>query len=197
MVWQEGANYGGVADVRGVRLGGSGAVSAVITISSAPGEQLWPGVAAHPAGGALAVWQDGRHAVGSGIGHYVIYGARLDSGGAVLEADGDLIGGLVREVSLIRWPRPGDLVYGTPLSEAQLNATASVPGVFTYSPPLGTCLHAGPSQTLSVRFTPADPARYTEASASVPINVLPALLTIRADDKTKFAGKPNPPLTAN
>lgn len=51
------------------------------------------------------------------------------------------------------WNNPADIVYPAPLTAAQLNATASEPGQFSYSPPLGTVLNAG-SQTLSVQFTP-------------------------------------------
>jgi len=62
---------------------------------------------------------------------------------------------LTTKPSLITWNTPALIVYGTPLGDAQLNATASVPGVFTYTPPAGTVLHAG-SQTLTVSFTPTD-----------------------------------------
>jgi hypothetical protein len=33
------------------------------------------------------------------------------------------------------WASPASIVYGTPLSSAQLDATASVPGTFTYTAP--------------------------------------------------------------
>src|SRR5262249_10997692 len=57
----------------------------------------------------------------------------------------------------IPWPSPADIAYGTPLSLSQLDATASVPGTFAYSPALGTVLNAGAGQTLSLVFTPDDP----------------------------------------
>ena len=43
----------------------------------------------------------------------------------------------------ITWANPAGIVYGTALGSAQLDATASVPGTFTYSPAAGTVLHAG------------------------------------------------------
>ena len=46
--------------------------------------------------------------------------------------------------------------YGTGLDATQLNATASVPGTFDYSPDVGTVLGAG-SHTLGVTFTPTIP----------------------------------------
>jgi Developmentally Regulated MAPK Interacting Protein./FG-GAP repeat. len=75
-------------------------------------------------------------------------------------------------VPTITWSNPADITYGTPLGGAQLNATASVPGTFVYTPAAGTLLSVGSGQTLSVTFTPADLANYTTATASVVINVI-------------------------
>ena len=83
-----------------------------------------------------------------------------------------------RQTPTITWANPADIVYGTSLGAAQLDATASVPGTFTYSPPAGTVLHAGSGQTLSVTFTPTDTTDYTTATATVSINVLQATPTI-------------------
>src|SRR4029077_19931342 len=46
----------------------------------------------------------------------------------------------------ITWANPADIPYGTRLSNTQLNATASVPGAFVYSPAAGTILNAGSGQ---------------------------------------------------
>ena len=73
----------------------------------------------------------------------------------------------------ITWPAPSAIVYGTALSATQLNAAASVPGSFAYTPPAGTVLGAG-TQTLSVTFTPTDGVAYTTATKSVSIIVTPA-----------------------
>jgi hypothetical protein len=78
----------------------------------------------------------------------------------------------------ITWPTPADITYGTALSATQLNATASAPGTFVYTPPAGTVLPAGPAQPLAVTFTPADPTAFTAATATVPITVLTATPTI-------------------
>ena len=77
----------------------------------------------------------------------------------------------------ITWPPPADISYGTALGVDQLNATASVPGTFTYTPAAGEMLTAG-TQTLSVTFTPTDVADYTTAHASVSITVTGAAATI-------------------
>jgi N,N-dimethylformamidase beta subunit-like protein/uncharacterized protein DUF4082/Big-like domain-containing protein len=73
----------------------------------------------------------------------------------------------------IAWATPAAITYGTPLSATQLNATASAPGQFVYTPPLGTVLGAG-SSVLTVAFVPADPSKYLPASSSVSITVLKA-----------------------
>jgi Bacterial Ig-like domain (group 3) len=70
----------------------------------------------------------------------------------------------------VTWPTPAAISYGTALSAAQLDATASVPGTFVYSPAAGTVLAAG-VQTLSVTFTPTDTTDYSSASASVALSV--------------------------
>jgi hypothetical protein len=70
----------------------------------------------------------------------------------------------------LAWTAPAAITYGTALGAAQLDATASVPGAFVYTPIAGTVLPAGP-QTLSVAFTPTDTATYATASSIVNITV--------------------------
>ena len=70
-----------------------------------------------------------------------------------------------KAVPVITWATPAAITYGTPLSSAQLNATANVPGTFVYSPAAGTVLTAN-IRTLSVKFTPADTTDYTNAAAT-------------------------------
>jgi len=92
---------------------------------------------------------------------------------------------------------PASIVYGTVLSGAQLAATAasptnlsgSLPGTFTYNPPLGTALFASNNQTLSVTFTPSDSATYTNVTTNVTINVLKAPLTVTASSPVKVYGR--------
>ncbi len=55
--------------------------------------------------------------------------------------------------AILSWATPASIGYGTPLSGTQLNATANVPGNFTYSPSAGTVLSAG-VQAISVTFKP-------------------------------------------
>ena len=76
-----------------------------------------------------------------------------------------------KTIPTITWPTPAAIAPGTPLSAAQQNATANVPGTFTYSPALGSTLGVG-TQTLTVTFSPADTASYANATAWVSLSVL-------------------------
>lgn len=69
----------------------------------------------------------------------------------------------------ITWANPASIVEGTPLSATQLNATGSVPGVFSYVPAFGTVLTIG-KQTLRVTFTPTD-TRLPIVAAEVTVDV--------------------------
>ena len=71
----------------------------------------------------------------------------------------------------ITWANPANITFGALLTGTQLDATASVAGTFKYTPPLNTILGAGAGQTLSVVFTPSNTTLYTNASATVTINV--------------------------
>jgi sugar lactone lactonase YvrE len=73
----------------------------------------------------------------------------------------------------IAWATPAAITYGTALSAAQLDATASVAGKFAYSPAAGTVPPVG-TDTLTVTFTPTDATDYTTATASVALKVNPA-----------------------
>ena len=80
---------------------------------------------------------------------------------------------ITKAAPAITWATPASIAYGAALSAAQLNATASVPGRFVYTPAAGEVLTAG-VQELSVIFTPTDAANYTRAEATVPLTVTKA-----------------------
>ena len=77
----------------------------------------------------------------------------------------------------LTWNAPAAITYGTALSNTQLNATASVPGTFAYTPDAGAMLGAG-NQILSVTFTPTDTTDYTTASTTVQLTVSQATPSI-------------------
>ena len=72
--------------------------------------------------------------------------------------------------TIITWPTPSAISYGTALSEAQLNAAASVAGTFVYTPSAGHVLAPG-SYTLTASFTPSDAEQFAAAQATVALEV--------------------------
>ena len=108
----------------------------------------------------------------------------------------DAIGTLVISPStpLVTWANPANIVYGTALGSAQLDATASVPGTFVYTPAAGTVLHAGQAQALSALFTPTDMTDYLSVTAQAVLNVTPAPLTITPVNQSKVYGAALPAL---
>jgi len=72
---------------------------------------------------------------------------------------------------ILDWTQPQAIVYGTPLGAAQLNATANVPGTFTYSPAAGTVLNAGLSQLLTATFTSSDPNYSSDGVINMVVDV--------------------------
>ena len=84
------------------------------------------------------------------MGH-VLSATATDPGNNTSEFSADIP---VKATPTIAWANPADITYGTPLGTAKLNATASVPGAFAYTPATGTVLR-GQGQTLSATFTPS------------------------------------------
>jgi hypothetical protein len=78
-----------------------------------------------------------------------------------------------KAVPAITWPAPAAITYGTALSSTQLNATASVPGAFVYSPAAGVVLKAG-TRTLRAHFTPTDRANFLRTVAAQTLTVTSA-----------------------
>ncbi len=97
---------------------------------------------------------------------------------------------------ILAWAGPADIVYGTPLSESQLNATTSIPGTLVYTPAAGAILNAGNLQALSVTFTPADTANHAPLTKVVAINVAKRVLAVAASNASRKYGSPNPQFSA-
>ena len=95
---------------------------------------------------------------------------------AATSASGNLI--VSPATPTLTWANPADIITGTPLGSAQLDATASIPGTVTYTPDMGTVLDAAPGQTLSVTFTPTDSTDYASVSTTATINVQRATPTV-------------------
>ena len=81
----------------------------------------------------------------------------------------------------ITWPAETAITFGSALSTDQLNAATTVPGTFTYTPPVGTVLSTGANQTLITTFTPNDPINYAVTNATNTITINPATSTTPAN----------------
>jgi hypothetical protein len=101
---------------------------------------------------------------------------------------------VAQAATTVTWSTPAAIVYGTPLSATQLDASAKVAGTFAYTPSSGVVLPVG-AQKLMATFTPADAADYQSSSASVTLMVTPAVLTVAPVAATRAYGAANPPFT--
>ncbi|MBI5576031.1 MAG: right-handed parallel beta-helix repeat-containing protein [Deltaproteobacteria bacterium] len=128
-------------------------------------------VTTNPPGIAVSVTYDGSASPPINPGSYAVVASLADPNYAGPNAGGvlNIIGMAVPAIS---WNNPADIVYPTPLSSLQMNASADVPGAFTYAPSAGTVLDAGTSQSLRVDFAPVDTANYIATFKVVSINVL-------------------------
>jgi hypothetical protein len=79
---------------------------------------------------------------------------------------------------VITWAEPAGLYHGQPLTSAQLDAVANVPGTFAYSPDVGALLPTQPDNPLSVTFTPTDMTDYNVVTFNNVIDIFPATPTI-------------------
>lgn len=75
--------------------------------------------------------------------------------------------------SALHWAAPASIPPTEAVGERQLNATAGIPGVFTYDPPAGTLLPPG-NHTLTAHFQPEDSGTYPSEVVTVTLTVLPA-----------------------
>ncbi len=133
---------------------------------------------------------------GSGSAEWTLFLADLESGGTNQLVSWELeITGAARPP--FQWSTPAAITYGATLGAAQLNATSSVPGNYTYNPPLGTRLNAGAGQSLSVTFTPTNASRYVAITTNVSLDVLKAPLTVTALGTNKVFGAPLPAFSAS
>jgi hypothetical protein len=102
----------------------------------------------------------------------------------------------IRYVPVIAWTAPASIAYGTPLGSPQLDAAASIPGTFSYSPAAGAVLQVGTSQPLTVTFTPTDSTVYAPATLTTSITVYPVPLTVTANNAATIYGAPLPAFSA-
>jgi probable HAF family extracellular repeat protein len=108
---------------------------------------------------------------GTQAGSYPIHAVYSGTTGIAGSSDATKSLTISNAVPVITWANPADMILGSALGSGQLDATANVPGSFTYTPPAGTVLPQG-SNTLSVTFTPNDSTDYSSTSATAIVNVV-------------------------
>ena len=140
----------------------------------------------NPPGLLAAITYNGSPDPPSLAGTYAVYATLVTPGHS-----GSVFGTLTiaRATPAITWNAPAPIVSDVALSALQLNANASVPGSFVYSPASGALLPVG-QQTLTVSFSPADPLNYAHVSAAVSIVVLPAIVINALDAQRVYDGSP-------
>jgi hypothetical protein len=99
---------------------------------------------------------------------------------------------VAKATPVITWANPPDITSTTTLSNSQLNASADVPGTFTYTPAAGTKLNEGNAQVLKADFVPSDVMNYESVSKTVLINVLNSTLINDVQNNESISLYPNP-----
>jgi hypothetical protein len=120
---------------------------------------------------------------GSGIG---------GTGDRIADFSAYVVGSSARRTPVISWAQPAAIFVGTELSSAQLNATADVPGTFSYTPAAGTRFGSPGTYLLSVTFTPADASNYRTTGVQVPVEVksaAPSFTTQSGDQTVPLGGR--------
>jgi Flp pilus assembly CpaE family ATPase len=159
--------------------------SVTLTVAKATPSIEWPIPAPIPEGVALsAVQLNATVSVPGAFAYRPALGAKLAPGAhnlSVTFTPADLLNYTTADAavsltvneklpSLVTWPIPSVIAYGTALSDAQLNATASVPGSFVYTPSAGHVLAPG-RYSLTASFTPQDAVKFASAQATVELEV--------------------------
>ena len=119
--------------------------------------------------GVITVTYNGSTTPPTNAGIYTVVASLANPNYATSDATGQLV--ISRATPLITWNNPADIFNPAPLTAAQLNATANVPGSFVYAPDFGAVLPIANSHLLTVEFTPTDQGNYNAVSASVTIRV--------------------------
>lgn len=187
--------------------GSSGSQPYTLAVKKAPAAVTLTGLAATYSGSPIAatvttkptgldvdITYNGSPEAPTVAGDYAVV-ATVDAQNYSGGASGALV--ISKATPVISWSTPAAIGNGTPLTAAQLDATATVngiptPGNFVYTPAAGTVLAVG-THALSVTFTPADTADYVTPPASVTsITVDQGALSVTADNATRVFGEPNP-----
>lgn len=90
----------------------------------------------------------------------------------------------------LNWETPEPIIYGTPISIHQLNATSTTTGDFIYSAEINEILNVG-NNVITAYFTPFDTGTYSANSISIiqVVNKLSQAITFSKLIETEFASK--------
>ena len=117
---------------------------------------------------------------GESVGSYAISSTLANANYQIDFKKADLV--VNKATPTITWSNPASIVFGTPLSATQLNATSSVAGTFSYNPTNGAILNAG-TNTLTAIFSATDMNNFVSPVAT---NV--SLVVDKASSTISFQG---------
>ncbi|HTU45068.1 MAG TPA: MBG domain-containing protein [Bryobacteraceae bacterium] len=148
------------------------AATAIITLGNLSqtytGSPLSATATTTPANLPVTFTYNGSATPPTSAGSYAVVATIPSGGNYTGSASGTLV--ISKATPVVTWATPAAITYGTPLSGAQLNATANIQGIFAYNPVIGSILNAG-SPTLAVTFTPTDSTDYKAATGSVILTI--------------------------
>ncbi len=147
-----------------------------------------------PEGVALSIKYNNQTTVPTAIGSYPIVATPVDTVNYQGTASGMTLV-IFKGAVEITWT-PAALTYGTALGAAQLNASAPVAGIFSYTPTTGAILDAG-QQTLTVVMTPTDSVNYLRTTNTVTLQVATKTLTATVNAASRGYGSANPALSGS
>jgi hypothetical protein len=143
-------------------------------------------VTTNPVGlSSVSVTYDGSANPPVNAGSYAVTASLSNSNYQAAAANETLV--ISKATPQINWQPPAAIVYGTPLTNAQLNATANVPGTFTYNPTVGTVLPVGTDHSLAANFAPTDASNYNSIGAAALITVQPANFSLLTEENSDYA----------
>jgi hypothetical protein len=124
--------------------------------------------------GGTATFSDSNAGVSKTVTAVGLYLAGTDAGNYTVNSMATTTATIAKANQQISWSTPAPIVFGTSLSNTQLNATVSgvqggtAPGALTYTPAAGTILGVG---TRQLRVDAASTMNYNAATSTVSINV--------------------------
>lgn len=123
--------------------------------------------------GPITITYDGQSGPPVFAGTYaVVAGVAANGNYTAASASASLV--ITKVTPVLTWPAQPSITYGTVLDSVSLNASASVPGTFSYTPAEGTVLSGGAGQLLTAVFTPYDSANHAGGTVATTIDVLRA-----------------------